>query len=237
MRRWCSLWGASKQWKSSVRRPRELPAAWPGYWNPSVATGPDGRATVQLTMPDDTANVSIVAKAITADTLAGQAVKKLALNKNLRATIQLPAAFTDGDEVELPVIVDNQVLDRGSLEVALNMNVDGDEWNEKKTIEVKSRGPVETSFKTTVRQLQRPLKESGSLSPRPEAILIVTVKAGGQSDVCRRTVPILPYGMPCRVTATGVASGEAKVSIAPGTPTGRPQRSASRSARISSEAC
>ena len=43
----------------------------------------------------------------------------------------------------------------------------------------------------------------------------VTVKAGGQSHVCRRSVPVLPYGTPCRVTATGVAGGDATVTIAP----------------------
>ena len=156
-----------------------------------------------------------MAKAITPETLAGQASQNLALKKDLSAAIHLPPAFTDGDEVELPVVVQNQVLDQGTLEVALNVNIDGVEWNEKKTLEVKSRGRLETSFKTTIRQLQRPAQESGCLPSRPQAVFTVTAKAGGQSDVCRRSVPVLPYGVPCRVTATGVASGEATVTIAP----------------------
>ena len=191
-------------------------AEWPGYWNPALATGADGRAVISLTLPDDAEDLTLVAKAITPDTLTGQATRSLVLTKDLSATIHLPPAFTDGDEVELPVVVQNQVLDRGTLEVALSMNVDGVQWNEKKTLEVKSRGRLETSFKTTIRQLQRPPTEGGCLPSRPQAVFTVTAKAGPQSDVCRRSAAVLPYGMPCRVTATGLASGETTVAIAPG---------------------
>ena len=160
-------------------------------------------------------SLTLVAKAITPETLAGQVSQDLALKKDLSAAIHLPPAFTDGDEVELPVVVQNQVLDKGTLEVTLNVNVDGAVWNEKKTLDVKSRGRLETSFKTTIRQPQRPAQENGFLPSRPQAVFTVTAKAGTQSDVCRRCVPVLPYGTPCRVTTTGVAGGEATVTIAP----------------------
>ncbi len=188
---------------------------WSGYWNPAIATGPDGRATISVTLPDDATNLTLAAQAITPDTRAGQVSQNLVLKKDLSAVIHLPPAFTDGDEVELPVVVQNQVLDRGTLEVALNVNVDGHSWNGKKIFEVKSRGRFETSFKTTIRQLQRPAQEGGCLPAQPTAVFTVTVKAGKESDVCRRSVPVGPYGAPCRVAATGLASGVATVTIAP----------------------
>ncbi|MGO9111411.1 MAG: MG2 domain-containing protein [Thermoguttaceae bacterium] len=188
---------------------------WSGYWNPAITTGPDGRATISLTLPDDAKSLTVVAKAITSDKLSGQASQTLVLKKDLSATIHLPPAFTDGDEAELPVVVQNQVLDQGTLEVALNVNVDGIQWNEKKTLDVKSRGRLETSFKTTIRQVQRPAQEGGCLPLQPHAVFTVTAKAGGQSDICRQSVPILPYGEPCRVTTSGLARGEATVTIAP----------------------
>ena len=52
--------------------------------------------------------MTLVAKAITPETLAGQVSQNLVLKKDLSATIHLPPAFTDGDEVELPVIVQNR---------------------------------------------------------------------------------------------------------------------------------
>ncbi|MGA2253929.1 MAG: tetratricopeptide repeat protein, partial [Thermoguttaceae bacterium] len=188
---------------------------WSGYWNPSITTGLDGRATISLTLPDDAENLTLAAQAITPQTLAGQVSQNLVLKKELSAVIHLPPAFTDGDEVELPVVVQNQVLDQGRLEVTLSVNVDGVQWNEKKTLDVKSRGRLETSFKTTIRRLQRPAQESGYLPARPQAVFTVTAKAGAQIDVCRHSVPVLPYGNPCRVTATGIASGQAAVTIAP----------------------
>ena len=119
--------------RSPSRRSREFPRpTWSGYWNPAITTGPDGRATISLTLPDDAAELTLVAKAITPETLAGQVSQNLALKKELSAAIHLPPAFTDGDEVELPVVVQNQVLDQGTLEVALNVNVDGIEWNGKR---------------------------------------------------------------------------------------------------------
>ena len=142
---------------------RFLRPTWSGYWNPAITTGPDGRATISLTLPDDAADLTLVAKAITPDTLTGQLSQNLVLKKDLSAVIHLPSAFTDGDEVELPVVVENQVLDQGTLEVTLNANVDGVEWtSEKKILDVKSRGRLETSFKTTIRQVQRPAQKADS---------------------------------------------------------------------------
>ena len=70
-------------------------------------------------MPDDATNLTLVAKAITPETLTGQVSQNLVLKKDLSAAIHLPPAFTDGDEVELPVVVQNQVLEQGTLEVTL----------------------------------------------------------------------------------------------------------------------
>ena len=207
--------GTLRQPDQEARVSRIAPPTWPGYWNPAVATGPDGRATISLTLPEDAAKLTLVAKAITPDTVVGQAVGQVVLTKELSAAIHLPPAFTDGDEMELPVVVENRAVDHGTLEVALNVNVDGVEWNEKRILEVKSRGRVETSFKTTIRQLQRPMQEGASLPTRPQAVFTVTAKAGGTSDVCRRCVPVLPYGMPYRVTASGVAERDATLTIAP----------------------
>jgi hypothetical protein len=189
-------------------------AGWPGYWNPAIATGSDGRATISISMPEDLVELTLVAKALTPGTLTGELTKRVKLKKELSATIHLPPSFTDGDEVELPVVVENRVLDQGVLEVALGVEVDGVPWSEKKTLDVKARGRQETSFKTVIRQLQRP-KEGQCLPSRSQAVVTVTVKAGTLSDVYRRSVPVLPYGMPCRVTSAGFVGGATKITLAP----------------------
>ena len=189
--------------------------SWPCYWNPSVATGPDGRATISFTPPDDAANLTLAARAIAADNLTGQVAQEVVLKKDLAAEIQLPPAFTDGDEIEIPVVVQNNVLGQGTIEVELSLDVDGAKWSDKKTLPVTVHGRLETSFKPLVRQVQRPATDDGWLPSRPEAVFTVTVKAGGQTDVVRRSVPIRPYGEDYQVTAAGLVAANATLVIAP----------------------
>ncbi len=145
-------------------------------------------------------------------------IAEIVLKKDLSAVIHLPSALTDGDEVELPVVVENQVIESGKLEVTLEASIDGVKTSERKVLDVKSRGRLETSFKTTIRQVQRPSQESGFLPLRPQAEFTVTVKAGSQSNVCRRSAPIVPYGTPCRVTVAGAGEVGVTVKIAPSRP-------------------
>ena len=53
--------------------------AWPGYWNPSIVTGPDGRATITVAPPNDAADLTIAAQAVAAGNLAGQTAKAAAM--------------------------------------------------------------------------------------------------------------------------------------------------------------
>ena len=205
-----------------VKRRLDTPAvthfampAWPGYWNPSIATGPDGRATVTIAPPNDAAELTLAARAIAAGNLAGETAQKLALTKNLAAEIHLPPAFTDGDEVEIPVVIQNNAIDQGAVEVDLSMDVGGTVWSEKKTLTAKGHGRLETSFKPMVRQPQRPLAANGYLPERPEAAFTVTVKAGGQTDIVYRSVPILPYGAKFQVAAAGAFTSDTTIAIAP----------------------
>ena len=46
---------------------------WSGYWNPAITTGPDGPREISLTLPEDAMDLTLVANAITPETLAGQA--------------------------------------------------------------------------------------------------------------------------------------------------------------------
>ncbi len=192
--------------------------SWPGYWNPSITTGPDGRATVSFTPPDDGGELDLAARAVAADNLTGEALQKLSLKKDLTAKIHLPPSFTDGDEVEIPVVVHNDVLDKGTINVELSMTIDGAPWSDKRTLAVHGRGRMETSFKPLVRQTQRPAKNGGWSPTRPEAVFAVTTKAAGQTDVVRRSVPIRPYGEDCHVSVAGTVQGDATSAIAPSRP-------------------
>jgi hypothetical protein len=51
-----------------------------GYWNPCIITGDDGKATVTFTVPDRSTAWKLAAKAITVQTLAGEATGDVAVS-------------------------------------------------------------------------------------------------------------------------------------------------------------
>ena len=166
--------------------------SWPGYWNASIATGADGRATVSIAPTDGTTELTIAAQAIAAGNLAGQTSEKLTLKKDLSAELHLPPAFTDGNEVEIPVVLHNEAIDHGKVEVELAMDVDGSRWCDKKTINVKAPGRLETSFKPLIRQAHRPATSEGCFPARPEARFTLTTSVPGSRTSFAAACPSCP---------------------------------------------
>lgn len=194
-----------------------------GYWNPAVATDKEGKATLTVTMPDRTTGWKFVAKGITQDTLAGETTGDVVVKKDLFGQIKLPMAFTDRDEAEVLVSVHNDAIDKGPIEVTLKTTVAGRSVEEKKTLDVTSKGIQDITFKTTLR---RP--EPGSADKKEEkkdekdepaaevnAAFELTVSAGPNRDVARRAVPLLPYGMSVYATASGTATSDTTAWVEP----------------------
>ena len=76
-----------------------MAAAETAYWNPAIVTDKDGKATIALVLPEQSTAWRLLAKGITADTLAGEAAETLTVKKDLFGELKLPASFTDGDQV------------------------------------------------------------------------------------------------------------------------------------------
>lgn len=186
-----------------------------GYWNPSVVTGKDGQATVTLTMPGQSTAWTLAAKGITPETLSGETSESLVVKKDLFGQLRLPTSFTDGDQAEIGVTVHNDLVDRGPIEVTLKTTVAGRTVEERKTIEVKSKGIQELAFKTTL--------AGAAAGQRGDAVFELVVAAAGTGktpspsarDVVRQTVPILPYGMPVFTAVSGLATSDTSLWIEP----------------------
>ena len=190
-----------------------LPAWGPqetGYWNPAVETGPEGKATVTFSVPDRTTSWTLLGKGITTDTLAGEGTADLVVKKDLFGELKLPLAFTDGDRAEVLASVHNDAVEQGTLEVTLKTTIDGRSVEEKKTVAVTSKGIHELSFAVS---LERPKsseddKAEGTLG-EVAAAFELTVAAGELRDVLRRSVPLLPDGIPVFGAASGSATSDA----------------------------
>ena len=70
------------------------------YWK-AVVTGPDGKAQVQITLPDNLTTWVMDARAVTADTLVGQSKTEIVATKDLLVRPILPRFFVQGDQAQI----------------------------------------------------------------------------------------------------------------------------------------
>jgi len=180
-----------------------------GYWNPAITTDKEGKATLAVTMPDRSTGWKFVAKGITTETLAGEATGDVVVKKDLFGELKLPMAFTDGDEAEVIASVHNDAVEKGTIEVTLKTTVAGRSVEEKRTIEVKSKGIEEVSFKVALRRPEPAKDAKAAHEAEVSAVFELAVSAGTARDVTTRSVPLVPYGMPVYATASGSATSDA----------------------------
>jgi len=179
-----------------------------GYWNPAIVTGADGKATVTVTLPEESTAWTLRARGITADTLAGEASHELVVRKELFGQLKLPAAFTEGDQAEVIATVHNDLVAEGPIEVVLRTTLGGQTTEDRRTLQVKSKGIEEVFVKVS---LARPPAPADKPEPAAEAFAArfeLTVAGGGATDVLRRAVPVLPYGAPVFASASGSATAD-----------------------------
>jgi len=99
----------------SVRR--EFPDI--AYWNAVVTTDAAGKATVEVTLPDNLTTWTMDARAITADTLVGQAQADIIATKDLLVRPVLPRFFIEGDQAQIAALIHNNTQVEVEVEVKL----------------------------------------------------------------------------------------------------------------------
>ncbi len=155
------------------------------YWNPSVRTGADGKAVLQVKLPDNLTTWVFSAVASTADTQVGQTMAEVTVSKAIAIRPTLPNILYEGDEAELPARVQNFSSSQKTLDVTLTY--DGGEVTDTKP-------------------------QSVTLLPKESKVLVFKVKAGpakagaaavfdakvrsdeSQGDKVRMILPVLAYG-------------------------------------------
>ncbi len=123
-------------------------------WSPTVATGPDGTATVVVDLPDNLTRYRIVAVAVDGGGKQfGKGESSLTARLPIMVRPSAPRFANFGDRVELPIVVQNQTDTDLSVDVAvdaLNMRLlDG----AGKRITVPANDRVEVRFPMTTDQV------------------------------------------------------------------------------------
>ncbi|PKO23003.1 MAG: hypothetical protein CVU38_06420 [Chloroflexi bacterium HGW-Chloroflexi-1] len=182
----------------SVRR--EFPDI--AYWNAVVTTGADGKATVEVTLPDNLTTWTMDARAITADTLVGQAVADIIATKDLLVRPVLPRFFIDGDQAEIAAVIHNNT-DK-ALDVTVSLQSTGLVLPEPVTSQVSV--PAESTYKAVW-----PV----TVLPDVEQVKVLMSAVGSSlQDAVEMTLPVYRYTTP-EVTGTSgqVALDEGRLEL------------------------
>ncbi|HUS11059.1 MAG TPA: MG2 domain-containing protein, partial [Pyrinomonadaceae bacterium] len=92
------------------------------FWQPDVVTGPDGKATIKVNLPDNLTTWRATARGVTADTKVGATKYKVVARKDVIMRLETPRFVTQGDTVTLSGIVHNYLNTDKSTQISLEVN-------------------------------------------------------------------------------------------------------------------
>jgi uncharacterized protein YfaS (alpha-2-macroglobulin family) len=190
------------------------------FWGPAVRTGEDGRATIQVELPDSLTTWRLVGKGVTADTLVGEAQVDVISTKSLLIRPVTPRFFVAGDRVDLAAVVHNNTTE--DLAVEIDLSVDG------LVLDSASAQSVDIPAGSNIR-VEWTVNVPAEEGVEQFADLTFSAHGGGYSDATKPTlgippdqlIPVLKYTTPEVVGTSGDISaddGEARLEavVVPG---------------------
>jgi alpha-2-macroglobulin len=151
------------------------------YWEAFVQTDAGGRARVDIPLPDNLTTWRLSAKAVTAQTLVGQASTDIVATKPLLVRPLTPRFFVTGDRARLGAVVHNNT--ERALEVDVSLAAQGVTIQDAaaQTVQVPSGGRVEVNWDVVVDDVQY-------------VGLIFAATGGGLTDASKPTLATGPDG-------------------------------------------
>jgi hypothetical protein len=192
-----------------------------GGWLSSVITDAQGRATVELALPDSTTAWRIKARGTTRDTWVGEGEATLRTSKELQAELVAPGALTEGDRVSVTARAHNLSDTARGIDLALRASGAGEPQSFTQRVEVQAQREAEAAFDLT--------------AGRPGELVLEVEAAGGERrDVLRQPIPVRPFGIEVRDGRSGRTDQEARLRLS--LPAGREYASLAMSVDIGPDA-
>ncbi len=152
------------------------------YWEASVQTGADGRATVEIPLPDSLTTWRLSSKAVTNDTQVGQGETDVIVTLPLLIRPVTPRFFTVGDIVQLGAAVNNN--SDSAIEATVSLETEGLSLNSdaEHVVSIPAGGSELVRWEVTVDDV-------------PIADLTFRVQGGDYSDATKPTLGVGPDNM------------------------------------------
>ncbi len=160
------------------------------FWEAVVHTGADGRARVEVELPDNLTTWRMQARAITEETLVGRGEVDIRTTLDLLVRPGLPRFFVVGDQAEISTIVHNNTADDVSAEVVIAVDGLALEGPSEQQVGVPAGGQVKVVWPVTV-------------LPGDEVTVRMEARGGSLFDGREDTLPVYHYATPEVVATAG----------------------------------
>lgn len=155
------------------------------FWQANLLTDSDGRATVEITLPDNLTTWRLSSKANTADTLVGQNSADIVTTLPLLIRPVTPRFLTVGDTLQIGAIINNNT--DSAIEADINLAATGVALNSpaEQTVNVPAHGQTLVRWDTAVNDAQ-------FVDGQAFADLTFRVSGGGYTDATKPTFGVGP---------------------------------------------
>ena len=161
-----------------------------GYWIGSIVTDDQGKAIVQVPMPEKTTKWRLTGHGCSVDTLVGQIQVATITKKDFFLDLKMPSIVTEGDQLRINTQIHNLTDFNGQIMVYLKVN----NQTYAKSTQIEALDIVDFIFDPIV------------VPAEDQLTVEVTAQAGKMSDGIRRQIPIQPWGMEYADTKSGIGS-------------------------------
>ncbi|GEM_PF-56985 len=165
------------------------------YWNPSLVTDQNGKASVTVQLPDNLTTWVMRAWAVTPDTLVGQSETEVVASRQLLVRPTLPRFLTMGDQAQLQTVVQNST--NAPINATVRLVLGGD------AATLKANGPQS-------QEVQIPANDTALLRwpveavAAGQAVVRFEVTGGGLQDIVEVSLPVQRFLTPEVVASAGL---------------------------------
>ena len=188
---------------AAPRPRRELPEA--GLWLGRIVTDNDGKAVVELPMPETTTQWRLTARGCTVETLVGETTAGVITRKDFFVEIKAPQHLQEGDSIRVLARVHNLTDFAGPVKLALTVfggdDLTGTLARKSASVKVGKKGTAEVVLPSVEVPLAAALK------------IRLAARAGKLADALEMTLPVRPWGLEFAADAGGVARNSSSVEL------------------------
>ncbi|MSP61815.1 MAG: hypothetical protein EXR72_16070 [Myxococcales bacterium] len=189
------------------------------YWNPSVTTGKDGRATVKFFLSDAVTSFRATVEGRSSGGLPGRGEAMLSSKLPLSLDARLPLEVSSGDTIRLPVTLTNET--DHDLDATLTAKF-GAAFRLDAALPARAAGgvpaiarenPASDGIKLRAGERKSLFFPITVVGMEGEGEVEIATTTGGLGDSVKRTIRVVPLGFPAHASFSGTLKDRAEHTL------------------------